>query len=103
MTNVKLTHEIVSETILDANGDFEFNGENYAFETQLPTEMTDDFKHFEFIYIYKRKSDGKYFRITITLIRYGYEWYEYETDYNDCELIEVEKREVTVTTWEAVK
>lgn len=101
MTNVKLTHDIVKNDIYFEGSDFEFNGEQYECVEHLSHDMDDNGQ--DLTYIYKRKSDGKYFMITASAIRCGYEWYEYEEYVNDCELIEVEKREVTVTTWEAVK
>lgn len=100
MTNVKLTHDIVKETIFYNESDFEFNGEQYEYIEQIDESIDDDGR--DFTYLYKRKSDGKHFMITVSQVRYGYESYDYEDFANECELIEVEKREKVITTWEAV-
>lgn len=100
MTTIKLTHEIVKEKIFYNEGDFEFDGEQYVFVQEIDSSIDDDGR--DFTYLYKRKSDGKHFKITVCQVRYGYENYSYESWANDCELIEVEKREKVITTWEAV-
>lgn len=100
MTTIKLTHEIVKEKIFYNEGDFEFEGEQYEYVGEIDSSIDDDGR--DFTYLYKRKSDGKYFRIVVWQARYGYENYSYEEYGNDCELIEVEKREKVITTWEAV-
>lgn len=100
MTTIKLTHDIVKETIFYNEGDFEFNGEQYEYVQQIDESIDDDGR--DFTYLYKRKSDEKHFMITVSQVRYGYESYDYEDFANECELVEVEKREKVITTWEAV-
>jgi hypothetical protein len=93
---LKLTFEQLDEIVREGH-DVELEGEKYIHESELPSEM-DDHGIAE-THIYKRESDGKYFRIDLYLVRYGHEWYEFESDYNDGELTEVEKREVSVVKW----
>lgn len=100
MTTIKLTHEIVKETIFYSESDFDFEGEHYEFIMEIYSSIDDDGR--DFTYLYRRKSDGKNFKITVYQVRYGYESYDYEDFANECELIEVEKREKVVTTWEVV-
>ena len=99
MTNVKLPFEIL-DGFIKYGDSVEYDGDTFTRIEYLGEDTDDDFK--QRTYIYQRKSDGKYFRSDLTFIRYGYEWYEFESDYNDGELIEVEKREKVITTWEAV-
>lgn len=100
MTTIKLTHDIVKNDIFYEESDFEFEGEAYEYVEELDRSMDEHGR--DFTYLYKRKSDGKHFMITVSQVRYGYEWYDYEDYANNCELIEVEKREKVITTWEAV-
>ena len=100
MTTIKLTHDIVKNDIFYEESDFEFNGEQYEYLEELARSIDDNGR--DFTYLYKRKSDGKIFMITVWQERQGYEDYSYETYGNDCELTEVEKREKVITTWEAV-
>ena len=100
MTMIKLTQEIVVDDIYKNEGDFTFEGEEYKYVEELDSEIDDNGR--DFTYLYQRKSDAKFFMITVTQIRYGYEDYGYESWANECELIEVEKREKVITTWEAV-
>ncbi|SER88188.1 hypothetical protein [Psychrobacillus sp. OK032] len=99
MTKIILTHEIVKENIPWEN-EFEFEGETYV-NVEQEEDMDDDGR--DFTVIYKRKSDGKHFRITRSDARWGYEDYGYEAYMNDCELTEVEQVEVITTVWKAVK
>jgi len=100
MTTIKLTHDIVKNDIFYEESDFEFDGETYEYVEELDRSMDEHGR--DFTYLYKRKSDGKYFRITVWQERQSYEDYCYEEYGNDCELIEVEKREKVITIWEAV-
>lgn len=100
MTTIKLTEEIVEETIFYNESDFEFEGEQYEYVEELEREIDDNGRYFT--YLYKRKSDGKFFKIDVFQVRYGYEDYGFESGFNECELIEVEKREKVITTWEAI-
>lgn len=52
--------------------------------------------------IYQRKTDEKYFSITINFVCYGHENYCYESLVNDGELSEVNKKEETTVSWEEV-
>lgn len=99
MTTIKLTHEIVKEYI-PWEYEFEFEGETYI-HVEQEEEMDDNGR--SFTTIYKRKSDGKHFRITRSDARWSYENYGYEEYMNDCELTEVEQVEITTTIWKAVK
>lgn len=65
------------------------------------TEMDDNGKSYRFIY--RRLSDGKLFRITNYLCRYGYEDYGFEDSLQDCMAYEVEKTEVIKYEWRYVK
>lgn len=100
MTTIKLPSDLVENDIFYNESDFEFEGEQYEYVEEIERSMDDNGR--DFTYLYKRKSDGKYFMITVYQVRYGYEDYSYDSDFNECDLIEVEKREVTVTTWVAV-
>jgi len=96
---LKVDFETLSELVRDGY-DFELSGENYKHVKELPEDMDDNGRYVS--HIYQRESDGKYFRIDLFWVRYGYEDYSFEKDYNDGELTEVEKREVTVTKWVVV-
>ena len=98
-TKIKFPYNVLDELVIEGY-DVELDSEKYVHVADLGEDMDDDFKHRS--HIYKRESDGKHFRIDLTYVRYGYEWYEFESDYNDGALIEVEKREKVITTWEAV-
>lgn len=100
MTIIKLTEEIVREEIFNNESDFEFGGDQYEYDEELDCEIDDNGR--TFTYLYKRKSDGKYFSIDVCQVRYGYEDYGFESWVNECELIEVEKREKVITRWVAV-
>ena len=54
-------------------------------------------------HIYKRPSDGKFFRINIFYCRYGYKDYGYEDYMQDNYAYEVEKKEIVTTQWVSVK
>jgi hypothetical protein len=95
---LKVDFETLSDEIRDG-ADFELNGDSYAHITELPEHMDDNGRYIT--HIYQRNIDGKYFEIDLYWIRYGYEDYSFEKDYNDGYLNEVEKREVTVVTWVA--
>lgn len=96
---LKVDFETLSELVRDGY-DFELSGENYKHIKELREYMDDNGRSVS--HIYQRESDGKYFRIDLFWVRYGYEDYSFEKDYNDGELTEVEKREVTVTKWVVV-
>lgn len=81
--------------------DFEHEGEKYIFVEESDVQMDDDGK--SYTYIYKRESDNKYFEVTISYARYGYEDYEFESWLNDGEMYEVEKHEKVITYWKKVK
>lgn len=101
MATIRLPKEIVKETIFYSSGDFEFEGETYVLHEDLGIVGVDDDGRV-FSYIYKRESDGKFFRIEINQIRYGYEDYGYEDFANDNELYEVEEVEITRKVWKRV-
>lgn len=100
MTTIKLPVEIVEDEIFRNESDFEFEGEQYEYIEELDCEVDDNGR--TFTYLYKRKSDGKHFSIDVNQVRYGYEDYGFESWVNECELIEVEKRERVITSWVAV-
>lgn len=95
-----LTQDIVKDKIWNNESDFEFSGEQYILHTQLEESMDDDGSSHPFIY--KRMSDGKFFMIVVERVRYGYEDYSYEGWANNCELYEVEEKEVIVKEWVGV-
>lgn len=97
---ITLTHEIVKDDIWLNEADFEFGGEKYIYHDQLEGSMDDDGSSHPFIY--KRESDGKFFMIVVYRVRYGYEDYSYEDFVNECELFEVEAKEVKITRWVSV-
>ncbi len=94
---IKLTQEIVKEEIWMNESDFDFDGEKYIYHDQLESDMDDDGSSHPFIY--KRTSDGKFFMIVVCRVRYGYEDYCYEDFANECELFEVEEKEVKQVKW----
>lgn len=97
---IKLTQEIVKEDIWMNESDFEFDGESYIFHDQLESDMDDNGSSHPFIY--KRESDEKFFMIVVNRARYGYEDYSYEEFANDCEMYEVEHKEIKRMEWVTV-
>lgn len=98
-SKIKFPFSVLDELVIEGY-DVELDGEKYVHVADLGEDMNDDFKYRT--QVYKRESDGKHFQVDLTYVRYGYEWYEFESDYNDGYLTEVEKREKVITTWEAV-
>lgn len=95
-----LTQDIVKNKIWNNESNFEFSGEQYILHTKLEESMDDDGSSHPFIY--KRMSDEKFFMIVVERVRYGYEDYSYEEWVNNCELYEVEEKEVIVKKWVGV-
>jgi len=93
---LKLTFDQLSEEVRESY-DVEIEGIKYNHVAELDEDMDDNGRYVS--HIYQRESDGKYFRVDLFWIRYGYEDYSFEKDYNDGDLTEVEKREVTITRW----
>jgi len=93
---LKLTFDQLSEQVRESY-DVEIEGIKYNHVAELEEDMDDNGRYVS--HIYQRESDGKYFRVDLFWIRYGYEDYSFEKDYNDGDLTEVEKREVTITRW----
>ena len=93
---LKLTFDQLSEQVRESY-DVEIEGIKYNHVAELDEDMDDNGRYVS--HIYQRESDGKYFRVDLFWIRYGYEDYSFEKDYNDGDLTEVEKREVTITRW----
>lgn len=94
----KLTFDQMYEEVMDGY-DVQIHGIKYKHVAELPENMDDNGRYVS--HIYQRETDGKYFRVDLFWIRYGYEDYSFEAGYNDGELVEVEKREVTITKWVA--
>lgn len=96
---IKFTFDQLSDYVRD-EADVNVDGVKFVHVTALPEDMDDNGRYVS--HIYQRETDGKHFRVDLFWIRYGYEDYSFEKDYNDGDLTEVEKREVTVTKWVAV-
>lgn len=63
-------------------------------------EMDDNFKYLTH---YLADDKGNHIRVDETLIRYGYEDYGYESDYQEFDVYKVEKREVVTVMWVTVE
>lgn len=59
-------------------------------------DMDDNFK--DLTYVFKGDND-KYIKFYVTLIRYGYEDYGYEAEYQEFDVYEVERKEVITVEW----
>jgi len=94
---IKIPFNIVEDYIGSDGLDFEYDGEEYIGQ-EISEEWQDDDGQY-FVFIYKRKSDGKYFSILTMYRRYGYEDYGFEKIDNDGEMNEVKKVEKTIYEW----
>lgn len=82
--------------------DLVVNGEIWEYVCQ-DGEREEDENGRYYTHIFKRPSDGKFFRITIFYCRYSYKDYGYENYLQDMTAYEVEKKEITMTQWVDVK
>lgn len=97
---IKLTNEQMKD-ISDEN-DLIVDNEIWKYEEQ-DGEREEDEQGRYYSYIYRRPSDGKYFRINIFYCRYGYKDYGFEADMQDNTAYEVERKEITTVQWVSVK
>ena len=92
----RVPFEVMNDDIMDGF-DFEHEGEKYIFVEELKAEMDDNGRYRD--YIYKRESDGEYFKINLKWARYGYEDYSFESFMNDGELEPTHKEEIVIYRW----
>ena len=78
------------------------DGEEWEYIEQDGEREEDEHGRY-YYHIYKRPSDGKCFRITVSYCRYGYKDYGYEDYMQDNTAYEVEKREIITTEWVSIK
>ncbi|WJX07505.1 hypothetical protein [Bacillus cereus] len=82
---------------LTLNEEVIIDGEQYTIYAQLETEEDENGRYLT--YILERESDDKLFRMDVFLIRYGYDWYDLESSYQDNEIYEVKETLVKVKKW----
>ncbi|MBK5492592.1 hypothetical protein [Bacillus sp. TH13] len=93
----KLTKE--EHYSLYTNEEIELGGTTFSL-VEEEEDMDDNFKNLTY---YLKDSKGNHIMVFITLIRYGYEDYGYESDYQEFDVYKVEKREVVTVKWVTVE
>jgi hypothetical protein len=80
--------------------DLLIDGDVYTLYEELEEEMDENGRNVSYIYI--RNSDHKYFMVTLTWVRYGYESYSFEEFDNNGDFYEVRKFPITTFEWRTV-
>lgn len=93
---VKLTDEQMQA--IDNESALIVDGEEWEYIEQDGESEEDEHGRY-YYHIFKRPSDGKYFRITINYCRYGYKDYGYEDYMQDKTAYEVERKEIKTIEW----
>ena len=96
--NIKINGEHYEE--FRDYGFITIDGIKYEQYDELESDMDENGRYDS--YILQRESEQKFFQINLTYVRYGYEDYGFDKNYQDNEIFEILEKVITTTKWTSI-